>query len=267
VKTARFIAAAALLTVLATTSARADNARDMVERANRKYAQKEFAEALKLYRSAHAGRPEDKRLDYNVAGAHYKLKQYRQSLKQYERAVNAQDPELAARAAYNAGNAAFRIGRLNDAVEFYKKALRLRADNADAKVNLDLALQKLEEQKKRQREKDGKKGPEKDKKDQKKTGGKDQGKPQSRPQKRQDEKTDSQREQKKNGKQQPGESADAQNADKQNGASKGDGAPAEISREDALKLLESLARQEKNLRLRWARRSVEARGHRVEKDW
>jgi len=68
------------------------------------------------------------------------------ALAQTEQALKTADPALATQAWYNLGNAFFGAEKWPQAVEAYKEALRLRPGDGEAKHNLELALQKLEQQ-------------------------------------------------------------------------------------------------------------------------
>jgi Ca-activated chloride channel family protein len=57
-------------------------------------------------------------------------------------------PSLQVKSAYNAGNALFRAGRVEEAVEKYKQALRLDPSDLDAKFNLEIARKRQESGKK-----------------------------------------------------------------------------------------------------------------------
>ena len=74
------------------------------------------------------------------------------------------DPRSKAAVLYDAGNAYYRQGKLDQAMEKYKQALRLNPADVDAKHNLELS-KKLDKQQKEQQKKNGK--PKDDKSDQK----------------------------------------------------------------------------------------------------
>jgi tetratricopeptide (TPR) repeat protein len=56
----------------------------------------------------------------------------------FRRATRSDDPQLEALAHYNLGNTLYRLDRLDEAVDAYKRALRLDPDNDDARYNLEL---------------------------------------------------------------------------------------------------------------------------------
>ena len=55
----------------------------------------------------------------------------------FARAAAAASPALRARALYNQGNAAVRLGRTDAAIRLYEAALAIDPDDADAKANLE----------------------------------------------------------------------------------------------------------------------------------
>ena len=64
----------------------------------------------------------------------------------YDEALPVADLELSAKTAFNTGNALFRQGDMEHAIESYKQALRLDPHDRDAKHNLELALAQLREE-------------------------------------------------------------------------------------------------------------------------
>ncbi|MFD2110891.1 VWA domain-containing protein [Thiorhodococcus fuscus] len=72
------------------------------------------------------------------AAAHYRAGHYDQSL---ESLTGLQGPE----ADYNRGNALARLGRLDEAMKSYERALKQNPDHADAKHNLELVKQLLKQ--------------------------------------------------------------------------------------------------------------------------
>lgn len=94
----------------------------------------------------------DPRLAFNAGTARLAAGEEKRAVELLERATAGIDggeaTELAPAAHYNLGNARFAVDDADGAVAAYKQALRLDPDDADAKHNLELALQRLEEQRK-----------------------------------------------------------------------------------------------------------------------
>lgn len=117
---------------------------------NRAYREGDYAGAVERYREARAKRPADPRLSYNLGTA---LLQLEESDLAYERLIeslDAQSPELRARAFYNLGNALIQRGgaesaeALRSAIEVYRRSLLLDPSREDARWNLELASRRLE---------------------------------------------------------------------------------------------------------------------------
>lgn len=105
------------------------------------------------------GRFAYERGDYPGAAAHFKDSEWRgvslYRAGKFSEAVDAFATQDTAEAWYNQGNALLHLGRLDQAVAAYKRALELRKDWPEAKANLAIAerlvsLQKQEEQEQQQ---------------------------------------------------------------------------------------------------------------------
>lgn len=105
----------------------------------------DWDEALERWQAARSAAPADRRLDYNVAEALYRLERYPEAEQEYLAASATDQTELAADALYGAGNAAFQQGRYPDAIAHYNASLALRPDDADALHNRELARKRFEE--------------------------------------------------------------------------------------------------------------------------
>ena len=104
-----------------------------------------FSEALDEWLRAQTADPSDRRLDYNVAQAHYRLEDYPSAETSFRAATATSNTELAADAWYGAGNAAFNQGRYPEAIAAFEESLELRPDDEDAEANRDLAQRRYEE--------------------------------------------------------------------------------------------------------------------------
>ena len=68
--------------------------------------------------------------------------------------LSAEEKKIQAQAHYNMGNSFFQQQAFEQAVAAYKQALELDAADEDTKVNLELALEKLQEQQQQQEQQD-----------------------------------------------------------------------------------------------------------------
>jgi Ca-activated chloride channel family protein len=117
---------------------------DTVQRGNKLYQDGKFDEALKTYVDGQIEHADDTSLKYNIASSHYKTKNYEEAMKGYlDVAATAKDVKLQEKALYGGGNALFRQGKLEEAIEYYKKALEIDPNDQDAKHNLEFAREEL----------------------------------------------------------------------------------------------------------------------------
>ncbi len=105
----------------------------------------DFARALELWTQAQVDDPSDRRLDYNIGQALYRLERYPEAEQAFLAATATDVTTLAADAYYGAGNAAFQQGRYLDAIADYEKADTLRPDDEDGDHNAELARRRYDE--------------------------------------------------------------------------------------------------------------------------
>jgi Ca-activated chloride channel homolog len=222
-------------------------------------------EALAHYDQAAAALPADPAVHFNRGTALYALSRYEEAIAELMRATESKSPSLKASAFYNLGNSYFQAGRYADAIAAYKRSLGLEPGDMRAKWNLELALQKKQEEDKKKEEQQ-----DKDKQDQQKKP--DDQKKQDKDKKPDDKKPDDKRPEPDAGapKQEPPKPPQGQDAgsppppqEEPAAQPKDDKAP-EMSEIDAV--LDSLERSPKDLekmraRLRAVRRAPPA------KDW
>ena len=117
-----------------------------MKRGNERYAAEDYDVALEAYQAAVEQRPKEAISHYNLGCALYQKKQFDGAANAFRDSLNAKDPTLRAQGYYNLGNAQFRLGDLQGAIRSYKSALRLNPGDRDAKHNLEFALEKLAQQ-------------------------------------------------------------------------------------------------------------------------
>ncbi len=140
-------------------------------------------EALAHYDQAVAALPADPTVHFDRGSALFALSRYDEAIAELMRATETKSPSLKAAAFYNLGNSYFKAERFADAIAAYKRSLGLEPGDVRAKWNLELALQKKqEEDKKKQEQQD------KDKKDEQKKQDEKQDKDKKQDEKKQDEK-------------------------------------------------------------------------------
>jgi len=119
---------------------------------NERFAESDYDEALAEYRQAQVEEPDRAEPYHNAANAYNRQGQLEATLAQAQQALKTADPDLAAQAWYNLGNAFFDAEDWPSAIAAYQEALRLDPKDPDAKHNLELALQKLKEQQQQEQE-------------------------------------------------------------------------------------------------------------------
>ena len=119
---------------------------------NRLFDQQSYQESLYEYRQAQINDPELAEPFYNASNAYNRLGDLDAVQAQTLQTLENADPDLAARAWYNLGNAFFDAQNFSAAVEAYKDALRFTPEDIDAKHNLELALLMVEQQDEEQKQ-------------------------------------------------------------------------------------------------------------------
>ena len=110
------------------------------------YESGDYDKALNVYRDALVDQPDTPELHFNVANALFKNGDYEKALQEFDQVLKTPDEKIRAQALYNKGNTFFQQQGFEQAIEAYKQALELDAEDEDAKVNLELALEKLQDQ-------------------------------------------------------------------------------------------------------------------------
>ncbi|MBT6325988.1 MAG: VWA domain-containing protein, partial [Bdellovibrionales bacterium] len=118
------------------------------------YKNENYSEALKTFLDQQIEDPNNLQLKYNTASTYYKLKDYEKAQKLFESTALYGDQKLAQKSFYNLGNTFFRIGKLQESIDAYTKALEIEPNDKDTKHNLEFVREeikrRIEENKKRQ---------------------------------------------------------------------------------------------------------------------
>jgi len=193
--------------------------RKFIRQGNREYGKDKFSESEISYRRAIDKNKTSGDAVFNSGDALYKQKKFEDAGKQFiESHKMNEDKSKRSASMYNLGNSLFMANKLKESIDAYKNSLKLYPDNMEAKYNLAYAqdlLKKQEEQQKQQQQQN------KDNQDQKKD--QDQSKQQDQ------EKQDNNQQQKQQDQQQQQQQQQS------------------ISKEDAERLLNAIANDEKNV--------------------
>jgi len=184
---------------------------------NREYGKDKFQESEVSYRRAADGNSQSANAVFNIGDALYKQKKYDEAAKHFTENINMNDvPERKSAGLYNLGNSFLQSNKIKESIESYKSSLKLNPDNLEAKYNLAYAQDLLKQQQEQQQKQD--------KENQEKQDQKNDQNQQKKDQKSQDQKQDQQQQQQQKQQQQQS-----------------------ITKEDAQRLLNSLANDEKNV--------------------
>jgi Ca-activated chloride channel family protein len=245
------------LLALLTTGGIDRKAAQLNNQGNGLYDAKKYDEAAQLYDDAASRDPEAAAIYYNQGNALFRQGKLEEAAKLLQRGAQSPDASTRQRSLYNLGNALYGTKKLPEAVAAYRQALVLDPRDRDAKINFEKALRELQQQQQQQQQQgqQGKQG------DQKKDS---QG--QNQQQEQQGEQSKDQQSKEQQSKEQQGQpqSQDQQPPPPQ--PARLDSVPAgELSKEEALRILEAMRQQEKELQAEKARHRVRTR--RVDKDW
>ncbi len=237
------------------------------------YAEKKYPEALKEFVDAQIDDPDSAGLKYNLANTYYQMKDYEKANKLLQSTALYGDNQLSQKSYYNLGNVAYRSGKLQEAVEFYKKALELDPNDQDAKFNLEFVRReikkRIEENKKRQQQQKQNQQQEQQKKEQKEQQGNDSKQKQKQKQDQKKKKDQGDKKEQKKEQDEPKNKDQKKqhkkdNKQKQKNQQAGKNKKKKMSEEEAKRWLESLSEDRK----KHLKKKMEGQGrYRVEKDW
>jgi Ca-activated chloride channel homolog len=194
-----------------------------IRQGNREYEKNKFSESEISYRKATDKNKNAPDAVFNIGDALYKQNKFEDAGKQFMENLNMnEDKDKKSAAMFNLGNSLLKANKVQESIEAYKGSLKLNPRNPEAKYNLAFAQDLLKKQQQQQQQQQNK-----DKQDQ----NKDQNK---KDQKDKKDQNNEDKDQQKN---------DKQNQDKQQPQDQQQG----MSKDDAQRLLNALANEEKNV--------------------
>jgi Ca-activated chloride channel homolog len=125
-------------------SATAQKTTQLIEKGNENYKQKQFGKAKEAYNKAIEADRSNAVAQFNSGNASQRMNKFEDASRCYEAAALATtDPFVKAQAYYNQGLSYVRQNKLVEAVDAFKRSLRLNANDNDARENLQKAVKEL----------------------------------------------------------------------------------------------------------------------------
>ncbi len=228
-----------------------------IKRGNAHYKTEAYDAAFEAYQSAAENRPEDAISHYNLGTVLYQKERFEKAADEFRRSLDAADSVRRAQGYYNLGNAQVQLNDIEGAIRSYKSALRLNPADLDAKHNLELALERLEQKSQQNQSESGDEGKDQQNQDQQ---DRDEQEPNQ-----QDQENPSESEQQQQS-QESSEQESTSEASPPQPEQQSTQQPVEMSKEDAIRLLEAVKDNEKEIQKKILQKRF-SRRQRSEKDW
>jgi len=218
-----------LLLIAATQQAFSQSEKRLVRQGNREYTDQKFGDAEIAYRRAMSGDENYADAVFNAGDALYNQGKYEEAAKLFRQNYEMnEDSQKKASAMYNMGNSLLKAENFGESIEAYKNSLRLDPNNMEAKYNLAYAQDMLQQQQNQQNQQQNNgEQQDQDKQDQENQNQQDQD---QQDQDQQDQDQQNQDQQNQQDQEQQNQSQDQQ-----------------ISKEDAERILNALANDEKEI--------------------
>jgi Ca-activated chloride channel family protein len=270
-KRAVWVSLAGLGLLFSTTRpALAESLYGKMKKAEKAYEQEAYAEALEGFLDAQVERPEDIPLKYNIGNTQYRIRNFGEAEEAFWGVANAGDPEQKQKAFYNLGNAAYKQGKLEEAVAHYKQALDLDPEDEDARFNLEFVREEIKRRLNEARDREQK---EQEKREEGQTCQQPQAQQgQSQPGEKQDKESQGDRQelaQQPEASQQQAARRPEQGQEEQTPAGERQmaGAAREMSPEEAERWLNTLDEEQKEMARKQVQKALGRRPQILDKDW
>lgn len=218
--------------------------REYIRKGNRLYRKSEFAGSEGMYRLAEEEGKSSGDAVFNLGDALYRQNRFGEAAEEFSRAVQTGEADSLRQADgfYNLGNSLLKEQKFSESINAYINSLKLNPDNIQAKYNLAYAQDQLKKQEEQQQQdQDQNQDQNQDKQDQQDQQNKDQDDNKDQEQKQQDDQQQQQQEQQQQ--------------------------QSSMSREDAKRLLDALAANEKETQEKVQREKAAGARVRVIKNW
>ena len=237
-----------------------------IKRGNTHYEAGTYDAAIEAYQSAAEDRPEDAISRYNLGAALYQKEEFEKAANEFRRSLDAADPIYRSQGYYNLGNAQVQLNDIEGAIRSYKSALRLNPRDLDAKHNLELALEKLKQNSQQNQSKSGDEGRDRQEQDQQQQNQDPQNSDEQESNRQnQEQQAESDQQQQQQNQESPEQEATSEESPPQKGQESMQ-QPARMSKEDAIRLLEAVKDNEKEIQKKLLQKRF-SRRQRAEKDW
>jgi tetratricopeptide (TPR) repeat protein len=227
----------------------AQQERKDIREGNRLFRSEKFNDSEVAYRKALEQESSSIPGSFNLGDALYRQEKFEDAGSQFNRVINNNvDKSTKSQAFHNLGNSLLQAGKIDEAIEAYKDALRNVPDDYDTKYNLAYAQNlKKQQQQQQQQNQDQNQDNNQDQQDQQQQNQQDQQDQENQEQQQQDQQEQQDQQNQEQQQQQPQE--------------------GKISKEDAQRLLEALANDEKKVQDKVKKEKARAKRVRVLKDW
>lgn len=160
-----------LVTMTATMAASAQSPNARIRSGNRYYKKKQVDQSVQEYRSAVQQAPDNPTANYNLGNAQFRKNNFDEAARSYDATIknSPNDKAMQQKSYYNKGVAMIKQKKLQESIDAWKQALKLDANDADARENLEKALmQQKQQQQQQQKNQNDQKKEQKEKKEEKK---------------------------------------------------------------------------------------------------
>ena len=153
--------------VLFANTAKSQTRKAAIQNGNKLYKEKKYNESLTEYNKALAGSSKDPVANYNLANAQFRTEKLDEAIESYDNTIdNSTDKDIREKSFYNKGVALSKQKKLEESIEAWKEALKINAEDTEARENLQKALQQQKQQQQDQQEKKDEKEKKENKKEQ-----------------------------------------------------------------------------------------------------
>ncbi|MEG8946880.1 tetratricopeptide repeat protein [Rosettibacter firmus] len=220
------------LLLISTSISFAQSYRNLINEGVELYKNKKFADAEVNFKKGLEKKSDLFEGHFNLGDAYYKQGRYDEAIQAYKNALSfTKDKINKSKVYHNIGNSFLKSQRYKESIEAYKNALKLNPDDLDTKYNLSYALKYLNQNQNQQK--------------------------QNKDQNKQDKNNQNQQNQNNQDKQDRSKENQKQNQQQQQ--------KNQISKEEAERILEALKNNEQDLQKKL--RKIKGRASAVDKDW